>query len=94
MEELLELVCLEEITNDDVECILLNELISFRSEIRVRSQVFGNFNLEELNNEECRQMFRFEKMDLDRLRICLRIPHTIESKQRYRVSGTYLTNNY
>lgn len=94
MEELLELVCLEEITVDDVECILLNDLISFRSEIRVRSLEFGNFNLEEVSNDECRQMFRFEKTDIDRLRICLRIPHTIESKQRYRVPGTYLTKYY
>lgn len=94
MEELLELVYLQEITTDDVESILINELLLFRSEIRVRAHAFGNFNFDELNNEECRQMFRFEKKDLEQLRINLGIPDIVESKQRYRVSGRYLTNNY
>lgn len=87
MEELLELVYLVEITTDDVECILVNELLSFRCDVRVRSHSFGNFNLDQLNDEECRQMFRFEKTDLERLRIMLGIPDIIETKQRYRISG-------
>lgn len=37
MEGFVELVCLEEITADDVERVLINELLFFRKEIRVRS---------------------------------------------------------
>lgn len=53
MEELLELVYLEEITMDDVERIIVNELLPFQCDVRVRS--FGHFNLDELSNEECRR---------------------------------------
>lgn len=72
---------------DDIEYILINELLFFRSEIRIRSTSYGNFNFMGLCNEECRQLFRFNKMDMERLRITLAIPDVIKTTQRYHVSG-------
>jgi len=94
MEEILELVCLDEMTTDDVEHILLNELLFFRSEIHFRSTSYGHFNLDKISNESCRQLFRFEKRDLERLRLNLGIPDVIETAQRYRVTGRYLVVIY
>jgi len=89
MEEILELVCLDEITTVDIEHILINELLFFRSEIHIRSSSYGHFKLDKISNESCRQHFRFEKQDLKRLRLNLVVPDVIETAQRYRVTGKY-----
>lgn len=89
MEEMLSLVCLDEMSTDDVEHILINELLLFRSGIRIRSTSYGNFNFHQLSDEECRQLFRFDKRDMERLRFTLAIPDVIKTTQRYHVSGNY-----
>lgn len=89
MDEILELACLEAITTDDIELILLNELIFFRSDINVRSATYGHFNFDKLGDEECRQLFRFKKTDMERLRLSLRVPDVIITTERYRVTGNY-----
>lgn len=53
VEELLDLVCLEEITIDDMERVLVNECFFLRDS-RVRSHSFKSFNLDRLSNWECR----------------------------------------
>lgn len=67
---------------DDEDLLLL-----IPSPVRRRSIQYGRFNLNNLTLEECKQLFRFEKHDISRLRIALGIPSNITTDTRYTVSG-------
>lgn len=61
--------------NSDIEEIFLIHVFNNRQNlIGHRAEVYGAFNFNELSEHECKLNFRFEKQDILRLALALRIP--------------------
>lgn len=45
------------------------------------------FNLDHFSRKECRKYFRFQKSDLERVRLALQLPQIVRTKEEDMVSG-------
>lgn len=80
------LLLLDSSSDSDLDDALLLEVLD-RQDIQYRAQLYGNFNLENYNNAECKLYFRFEKNHLRRLAEALRIPNNVITQSNHNVSG-------
>lgn len=87
MDDILSLYALEAISEQDLETAYLVDCFEPRKDQENRKSKYGGFNLDELSEKECLTLFRFNKNDIQKLRSLLSIPETIETRQRYSVSG-------
>lgn len=54
-----------------------------------RAELYGQFDFENMLNIECRNCFRFEKEEINRLATALGLPETITSVDRVAVNRKY-----
>ena len=71
---------------DNSDDLLLLSPSNHKSQEKI--EFHKNFQVEILTNEQCKTMFRFEKDDLPRIQMALRIPQKIVCRNRTIVSGT------
>ena len=67
------LILLDSSDESDLEDAMLLE--GFENNIEYRAELYGEFNLEILSDQECKANFCFEKKDIPRLVEALRIPN-------------------
>lgn len=87
MEEILNLSALGAITDQDLEAAVLLNYMDTRNAPENRTEKYGPFEIDELNERECLALFRFKKNDIEKLQDMLCIPAVITTSQRYSVSG-------
>lgn len=84
-EDVLEEMIFSELSSDQLAAIILSELSELPERTLYSNR--GFIDTASMTDAECRQMFRFEKDDLERLRTCLQIPDVVKNCQGIKVSG-------
>lgn len=91
MEAILDFAALvDEENDDDMDDALVLHILHDEENLGNRGLLYGRFNLDNLSNLECKNLFRFNKNDLPRLFRVLGIPETITTVDRVTIPGRYL----
>lgn len=88
MEPVLDLaVLIDNEYDDDIDEALILHILNDEENLGNRALLYGRFNLENLSNTECKNLFRFSKQDLPILCRGLGIPDMITTADRVTLQG-------
>lgn len=88
MEPVLDLaVLIDNENDDDLDEAFILHILNDEENLGNRALLYGRFNLENLSNVECKNLFRFSKQDLPILCRGLGIPDMITTADRVTLHG-------
>lgn len=74
-------------SDDDIDDVILLHIFDDENLLGNRALLYGEFNLQNLNNKQCVELFRFEKQDINPLRVALGLPEEIQTSGNVPLSG-------
>lgn len=75
--------------NSDIDDDFVIHNLQNNENLGNRAELYGRFDLDNMLNIECRNCFRFEKEDINRLATALGLPETITSVDRVTINRKY-----
>lgn len=88
MDEILNIgVFIDDEDDDDLDDAMILHILNDHENIGNRVLIYGRFNFEAMLDLECKNLFRFHKVDIRRLTRALNIPNNIEIFNVTTISG-------